>query len=114
MSGTKRYGIEKVPALQDDADRYKLSTVTRALDVLQAFTYQRPERSLTEIAAATGLHKATAFRLLTTLSARGMTIKDPRTGMYRLGFALIALSEVAKTSTGFVAQARPFMRSDPR
>ena len=93
-----------------EANRYSVSTVERALGVLRAFTHQRPELSLAEIAAITGLHKATAFRLLTTLSRAGMTMKDPNTGVYRLGFELIALSEVAKTSTGFVTQARPFMR----
>jgi IclR family transcriptional regulator, KDG regulon repressor len=92
------------------ADRYSVSTVERALDVLRAFTHQQPELSLTDLVSATGLHKATAFRLLTTLSRRGMTMKDPRTGLYRLGFGVIALSEVAKASTGFVTQARPFMR----
>ena len=64
--------------------------------MLRAFTHQRPELSLTDIAAVTGLHKATAFRLLATLSRRGMTFKDPRTGVYRLGFGVIALAEVAK------------------
>ena len=37
-------------------------------------------------------------------------MKNPATGLYCLGFAVIALSEVAKTSTGFVSQTRPFMR----
>jgi DNA-binding IclR family transcriptional regulator len=108
----KRSGAANAGGTTDEAeaDRYNVSTVARALDVLQAFTHQRPELSLTDVAAASGLHKATAFRLLATLSAGGMIIKDPRTGQYRLGFTLIALSEVAKTSTGFVAQARPFMR----
>lgn len=93
-----------------EADRYSVSTVERAFDVLGVFTHQRPELSLTDIASATGLHKATVFRLLSTLSRRGMTIKDQRTGLYRLGFAVVALAEVAKSSTGFVTQARPFMR----
>ena len=62
---------------------------------------------MTDIAAMTGLHKATVFRLLATLCRGGMTMKNPRTGLYRLGFAVIAMSEVAKTSTGFVTQARP-------
>jgi DNA-binding IclR family transcriptional regulator len=110
MSDTKRSKAAKALPARDDADRYNVSAVSRALGVLQAFTYQRPELSLTDIAAATGLHKATAFRLLTTLLGAGMIIKDQRTGLYRLGFTLIALSEVAKTSTGFVAPARPFMR----
>jgi DNA-binding IclR family transcriptional regulator len=93
-----------------DVERYSVSTVERALDVLRAFTHRQPELSLTDITAATGLHKATAFRLLATLCRSGMTMKNPRTGLYRLGFAVIAMSEVAKTSTGFVTQARPFMR----
>lgn len=99
-----------VATVSTEAERYSVSTVERAMDVLRAFTHQRPELSLTDITVATGLHKATAFRLLATLSRGGMTMKDPRTGLYRLGFGVIALSEVAKTSTGFVTQARPFMR----
>ncbi len=91
-------------------DQYNVSAVERALGVLNAFTHQRPELSLTDIAAHTGLHKATAFRLLATLCHGGMAMKNPNTGLYRLGFQIIALSEVAKTSTGFVTQARPFMR----
>jgi DNA-binding IclR family transcriptional regulator len=91
-------------------DRYNVSAVERALDVLNAFTHQRPELSLTDIASITKLHKATAFRLLATLCHRGMAMKNPTTGLYRLGFGVIALSEVAKTSTGFVSQARPSMR----
>lgn len=99
-----------VLSTEDVADRYGVSTVERALTVLRAFTHQQPELSLTDIATATGLHKATVFRLLATLSRAGMTMKDPRSGLYRLGFGVIAMAEVAKTSTGFVSQARPFMR----
>ncbi len=92
------------------ADQYSVASVDRAMAVLNAFTHQRPELSLTDIAAHTGLHKATAFRLLATLCRGGMAMKNQATGLYRLGFQIIALSEVAKTSTGFVTQARPFMR----
>jgi len=95
---------------QADAGRYNVTAVERALDVLNAFTHQRPELSLTDVAALTKLHKATAFRLLATLCHRGMVAKNPATGLYRLGFGVIALSEVAKAPTDFVTQARPFMR----
>src|ERR1700756_5533394 len=63
--------------------RYSVSTVERALVVLRAFTYRQPELSPTDIAAATGLHKATVFRLLATLCNGGVTLKDSRTGLYR-------------------------------
>jgi len=91
-------------------DRYTVSAVDRALNILHAFSHQRPELSVTDVAAITTLHKATAFRLLATLCSRGMVTKNPETGLYRLGFAVIALSEVAKTSTGFVSHARTYMR----
>jgi DNA-binding IclR family transcriptional regulator len=99
-----------LPAKPADAGRYNVSAVERALDVLHAFTHQRPELTLTDVASLTKLHKATAFRLLATLCHRGMTMKNPSTGLYRLGFGVIALSEVAKTSIGFVSQARAYMR----
>src|SRR5690242_3895651 len=63
-------------------ERYGVSTVERALDVLRTFTHRAPELSLTDIATETGLHKATAFRLLATLCRNGMTMKNPRTGLY--------------------------------
>lgn len=89
---------------------YAVSTVDRAIDVLEAFTHKTPELSLKQIAARTGLHKATAFRLVTTLCRRGLMIKHPITGAYRLGFELIALAEIAKGRTSLVADALPVMR----
>jgi DNA-binding IclR family transcriptional regulator len=98
------------PKPAQESDRYNVAAVERAIDVMNAFTHQQPELSLTEIAGLTKLHKATAFRLLATLCKGGMAMKNPATGLYRLGFGVIALSEVAKTSTGFVSQARSTMR----
>jgi DNA-binding IclR family transcriptional regulator len=93
-----------------EGDPYSVSTVERAFDLLAAFSPRHPELSLTDIATRTGLHKATAFRLLSALSNRDVVLKNPRTGTYRLGYGLIALAETAKTSTDFVSHARPFMR----
>jgi DNA-binding IclR family transcriptional regulator len=64
---------------------------------------------LAEIAARSGLHKATAFRLLATLCKRSIVMKDPSTGFYRLGLGLVELAEIAKFSTGLVNLARPIM-----
>ena len=72
------------PSRADDLP-YAVSTLDRAIDVLEAFSHKSPELSLKQIAARTGLHKATAFRLVTTLSRRGLVIKHPITGRYRLG-----------------------------
>lgn len=97
------------PPRADDLP-YAVSTLDRAIDVLEAFSHRSPELSLKQIAARTGLHKATAFRLVTTLSRRGLMIKHPITGRYRLGFELISLAEIAKGQTSLVAEALPVMR----
>jgi DNA-binding IclR family transcriptional regulator len=71
----------------------QVSTVERAPIVVRDFTQQQPELSLTDVSAATRL------RLLATLSRHGTTMKDPRTRLYRLSFAVIALAEVRFASS---------------
>jgi IclR family KDG regulon transcriptional repressor len=88
---------------------YKVSSVDRAIDVLESFSEARPELSLTEIVALTGLHKATAFRLLASLRQRNLISKDEVSGRYRLGFRLVAFADIAKAHNGFVSQARAAM-----
>lgn len=107
-----RVGVaERVRLRRIDEPAYAVSTLDRAIDVLEAFTHKTPELSLKQIAARTGLHKATAFRLATTLCRRGLMIKHPISGTYRLGFELISLAEVAKGQTSLVADALPVMRA---
>jgi DNA-binding IclR family transcriptional regulator len=110
VSAAKQAPAEQARRLRAAKDPYNVSTIERAFDVLRTFSLRHPELSLVEIAQAAGLHKATAFRLLTALANRNMVIKNPRTGLYRLGFQVIELAEIAKISTGLVSQARPFMR----
>ena len=110
MSAVKQLPAERERRLRAAKNPYNVSTIERACDVLRTFSLRRPELSLPEVADAAGLHKATAFRLLTALTNRNMVLKNPRTGLYRLGFELIELAEIAKISTGLLSQARPFMR----
>lgn len=89
---------------------YRVTAVERAIDLLQAFTPRTPDLALSQIAARTGLHRATALRLLMVLAQRGLIDRDANTGRYRLGLELIVLAETAKNQTGLVARALPAMR----
>lgn len=66
-------------------------TVDRVADVLEALAAAGHGLGVTEVAASLGVHKATASRLLGTLAARGLAVRDPDTGRYRLGLALVHL-----------------------
>ena len=83
--------------------------VARAVSVLEQFTLDRPELSLTEISAGAGLSKSTAHRLLGTLEATEMVEVDKETSRYRLGLKIFRLGSVVSKSMELVKQADPVL-----
>jgi DNA-binding IclR family transcriptional regulator len=69
-----------------------LSSVKKALELLDHFTAERPELSLAEISREVDAHKSSVFRVLTTLEAAGFLEKDPQSGKYRLGLKILDLA----------------------
>ena len=57
-----------------------ISSLDRAIDVLEAFSEPEPQLTLTEIVGKTGMHKATVFRLLSVLRRRNLVTKEDATG----------------------------------
>lgn len=64
---------------------------------------------VTDVAAAAGLDKATALRLLQTLGALGYAYKDPETKAYRLTGKLLGLSEAFRSNLEVPRRIRPFL-----
>lgn len=76
-----------------------LGSVSKALDVLESFTYEQPEMALGEIAVKLGMGKSTVHKLLQTLLIRGFVAQDPVTRKYRLGLRNWQLGSLV---TGFL------------
>src|SRR5258705_2639886 len=70
-------------------------SVLRAISVLKTLARSGSAYGITELGTATGLSKATVFRLLGALESEGMVARDVSTGLYRLGPELIALGASA-------------------
>lgn len=81
--------MDKTQAASDD--RYLVPGLMRGLQVLQAFTPERSEMSLSEIAQALGMTRSAAFRSVYTLAQLGYLLHDQRTGRYALGPAVLRL-----------------------
>lgn len=64
-------------------------------------------RSLTALARQCNLDRATAWRLLITLEAQGMVVRDPRDGTFTIGPAVSEL--VAGPSRSLVQTAQPLL-----
>lgn len=78
-----------------DAKDNGVRSVERALNILDCFSPQERDLSLTEIAKKIDLSPSTTFRLLDTLAQRNYVYRDPKTLRYTLGFRLAQLSNLA-------------------
>lgn len=73
-----------------------MGTVTKALNLLDQFSSDRPEIGLSDMGRLTGHDKATVFRYLAELEAGGFVEQDSRTRCYRLGPAVLRLAAVRR------------------
>jgi len=71
----------------------------RAITVLKALGRSTSAYGVTELGAATGLSKATVFRLLGALENEGMVARDGSSSAYRLGPEIISLGASALSTT---------------
>jgi len=90
---------------QGDADRYIVPGLVRGLDVLQAFTPERPRLTLRELAEATGVTRSAVFRIAYTLNEFGFLVHDVASRQYMLGPAVLRLGYGYLAPRGLVEAA---------
>lgn len=99
-------------AVSPDAPRsYAVDSVSRAIQLLSAFSLKKPAMTLGELAAATGLPKTTAFRILATLVEGGLCERDPATAKYALGMQMLRFAEIRRRQSAIWDVAAPVMRA---
>jgi DNA-binding IclR family transcriptional regulator len=74
-------------------------SVSRAISVLKTLGRSSSAYGITDLGIATGLSKATVFRLLGALETEGLVARDDASGAYRLGPELISLGASALSTT---------------
>ena len=77
---------------------YKVQALERALDIIDCFSFQDRELSLTDVVIRTGLNKTTAKRLISNLTARGYLQQSPQSKKYQLGIRLFELGGIVFSS----------------
>ncbi|MFP2960599.1 IclR family transcriptional regulator [Myxococcus sp. 1LA] len=101
--------LEQVSA-EEVKDRQFVTALARGLEILRAFTPQRPMLGNQELAASTGLPKPTISRLTHTLTRLGYLTYSERLGKYQLGTRVLALGFAALSNMGVRDVARPLMQ----
>lgn len=86
-----------------------VQSVDRALTIL-AILARLGQAGVTEIAIELGVHKSTAFRLVSTLEAHELVEQTEERGKYRLGLGLVRLAGASTARLDVVQEARPICR----
>src|SRR5579871_3548968 len=89
-------------------DKEFMATLAKGLAVLGTFDKERPSMTLSQAAMATGLSRATARRILRTLTQLGYIEQNGRqfslsSSILKLGFAYLA-------TQSWIEKATPLMR----
>jgi len=87
-----------------------VQSVDRAISVLELLA-QHGEAGVTELAGQLGVHKSTAFRLVSALENRGLVEQHEERGKYRLGMGIVHLAGATTASLDLVQEARPPCRA---
>jgi DNA-binding IclR family transcriptional regulator len=88
---------------------YRIQVIDRASEILDCFTFDRPEMSVSEIAAKTRLHKSTAHRILIAMEYNGLIQQNRHTGYYYLGLKLFKLGNQALARINLREIAKPYL-----
>jgi DNA-binding IclR family transcriptional regulator len=86
-----------------------VQSVERAVTILELLA-RLGEGGVTELAAEIGVHKSTAFRLVSTLEQRGLVEQTEERGKYRLGVGILRLAGATTARLDVVQEARPICR----
>lgn len=87
-----------------------MTTVLKALQLLDLFTRSRPQIGLSELARLAGLNKATCFRLMRDLCDSGLAEQIEVSREYRLGPALLGLAALRESNVPLRDAALPALQ----
>jgi DNA-binding IclR family transcriptional regulator len=73
----------------------RVQSVARAAELLKALGARGAPATAFDLADRCGLNRSTAWRILATLEEEGLVDRDPDTGRYGVGYALVALGVAA-------------------
>lgn len=96
------------PAREPAAAPGTVRSIERAIDVLQALERADAPLRLVDISRETGLHSATALRMLSVLQHRGLVVAEDQG--YRLGAAALGLAHGFLATDPVSRDARPVMQ----
>jgi hypothetical protein len=92
------------------ADAYQVASVSKALELLAAFSLDVPVWALSDLARRLQVPKSTAHNLLRTLKQFDLVRQNPESRLYQLGPRALELGLIFVKKSGIVAHVKPVLR----
>jgi IclR family transcriptional regulator, acetate operon repressor len=86
-----------------------MSTVDKALSLLEFLDERRTEIGLSELSRLAGQDKATTLRMMTALARAGLIEQHPVTRLYRLGAGILRLARIREAAFPVGAVLQPML-----
>lgn len=90
----------------DDSNQAKVKSLYKAMQLLDYFTPEHPERGVIELAELSGLLKSSVHNIMSTLSLCGIVEKNTNTGKYHLSSKIFEYYHTLVSTD----KDRPFMK----
>ena len=110
-SSSRATALSRSPAGEREDSRNVVNSLAKGLRILEAFSAERPELTLSEVASLAGLDPGTAFRMLNTLVMLGYLSRIPESKRFRLTLKVVDLGLHAIARADLREIARPILRS---
>ncbi len=94
----------------EGASKYTIKSLQKALDILECFTLERPELTLTELQHLLNLDKTNIYRIIVNLEERGILQRSPVSGKLRLGNVMLHYAQVCMAGVDIHAVSQPYMQ----
>jgi DNA-binding IclR family transcriptional regulator len=95
--------------MQQQTDASARKTVDKAMQVLNAFTHERNELAIGELARELGMHKSVVSRLVSALRRWRILEQDPDTRLVRVGVGAFRLGSIFATRQNIVRVVTPYL-----
>lgn len=106
-----RAAIARSTPADERSARSHVASVRKGLAVLEAFSPEQGDLTVSDVVALTGFDPGTAYRMLTTLAEAGYLARDPATKRFRLTLRVLDLGFAAIGRRDLRDIARPVLRS---
>lgn len=88
---------------------YTVQIVNKAFEILELLSDHDAQTDLPHLAARVGMTRNKTYRLLTTLSEKGLIERDPVTECYELGYTSVSLAQKMLRHSSVINLAHPVM-----